>query len=278
MNVSSYRSGTHAIAERIEDARAESTRLFAIPAVHRAMLPPPILAELSAVKHAIDADLARGPDIHALTRLEDALEALRALRVRVDEVVARTRRCPRAIPPPPPRPWSFALRIPIRIEDAFRAQLPHAKISKDHAGMLAKVEHAGTTLHFLARAYAKSWSQRNSSDHWVECWLGAGAPLGPRMELRTRTEYKRTLDRSGNVVPAYCAFDEAFEMRGDPHLVAELLDRDACEALSWMAVYEPTLTVGDGAIELAWIDRYNPVRPMLQGAMLHLVSTIASRF
>ena len=278
MNVSSYRSGTHAIAERIEDARAESTRLFAIPAVHRAMLPPPILAELSAVKHAIDADLARGPDIHALTRLDDALEALRALRVRVDEVVARARRCPREVPVLPPPHWSFALRVPLRIEDAIRAQLPHAKISTHGIGMLAQLEHYGTPLHFVARGYAKSPWRARSYDTWLECWLRARAPVGPRMELRTRTEYKRTLDRSGNVVPAYCAFDEAFEMRGDPHLVAELLDRDACEALSWMAVYEPTLTVGDGAIELAWLDRYNPVRPMLQGAMLHLVSTIASRF
>lgn len=279
MNVSSYRSATHAFAERLADVRVESASLLSIRAAHRAVLPPPMLAELAAVEREIASDLAREPDIHAIARLEQALERLRTLRAAADETAERTRQRPREVPPPPPPRWFsiFERRVTVSIEEAFRAQLPGAEIAQHGTGMLAQLEQNGTRLHFVARGRATSWVHAISSDAWVDCALRAGAPVGPRMFVRTRSGFERVLRRRRELNPEYCAFDESFVVRGDPQLVAELLDRDLCDALSWMAAHEPCLSVMDGVIELAWTDRYNPMRPMLQGAMLHVVTTIARR-
>lgn len=279
MTAAVYREADLALSHRIDDAREEIASLLAMPAVRRAMLPPALVVAIEAVKEEIDAALAKAPDIHALARLEQALGRLRALHVRANEVAQYARERRGDVPPPPPA-RGFALierAVDVSVEEAFVPQFGAAKSSRHGVGMLAEIEHDHTPLWFVARGRATSRWHAMANDAHVDCRLRAAAPIGPRMVFRKRSGLERLFGARGEVVSLNHPLDEMFLVRGDADLVAALLDRELCEALAWMAANDPWLIVTDGVVELAWTDRYDPLQPMLPGAMLHVVTTIAKR-
>lgn len=278
MATTGYRTNAHDVGERIDALRSTTAKLFAMPAVRRAVLSPSLVASLATLEDEIEGLFAADPTIHALASLEQAVDRLRVVRRRADEDIDRIRARRRDVAPPPaPREFSLLERaVTVAIEGAFEAQLAGAKVSRHGTGMLADLEHAGVHLWFAARGFAVSRLDAIGGQARVACRLRAGAPVGPRLVFRKRSGLERLLRARPDVALGY-PLDDAFVVRGDPDLVAALLDRRVCDALASMTTNGPSLVIGDGVIELAWSDRHHPLRTMLPRAMLDVVTTIARR-
>lgn len=278
MTLAAYRDADLSFNQRMNDARAETAALLAMPPSLLTVMSRQMHAELAAIKDEIDTAFSEDPDLRVIATLEQAIGRLRAFRARLEALAEHARQRPREVPlppPPPPPPFGDSIDLPID-DEAFREQLGTDRVSRYDAGILAELEHAGTPLAFVAHAYTASFLHALVGREQVACWLRASAPRNLRMTFRMRSGRAEQMMTPSDAIPLHHPLDASFLAFGQHDLVATALDTYVCNALLAIAWTKPSLVVSGGAIELAWSAERGRL-PILPQAMLFIVTAIARR-
>lgn len=277
MKGAEYRSAEAAIAQQIHERRLELDRLRAVAPLRRAILPPGTVHEIDGLASRIDAALDRAPGLEVVATLDDLASQLSAVLARAGAEAERMRRRSRELPlPSAPKPFPFgSRRRTFSVERTVREQLRNAQDVREHGvGMLARLEHDGTELVFVARG-------RGTNDvvfpaRKVDCMLRASAPRGPTLVVEPRTLFGRIV-RPHDGLAIEPTFDRAFVVKGNPSVTRILLDVRTRQLLLSIRNGFRAFYVGDGVVDLGWSCPFASEVVVLPDEALSIVTSIAER-